>query len=154
FPKKARVDTGFEEGDQVSPYYDPMLAKIICADDDRDAARLELAEAIEQLGVWPVQTNAPFLVQALMHETFAAGEVTTDFLANHLDALTEPVQPNEPTLSMAAEILVQKSLSEDVRNPWNGALGFRLNGEANHLVRVALNDHNYEAEVRADLDLE
>ena len=154
FPKNARVDTGFEEGDRVTPFYDPMLAKIICADDDRDNARLGLAEAIEKLAVWPVHTNAPFLMRALMHETFAAGEVTTDFLANHLDALTEAVQPDEPTLAMAAEILVQAALSEDPRSPWNGALGFRLNAEPNHLVRVALNDQTYEARVADDIDLE
>ena len=131
-----------------------MLAKVICADDGRDNARLGLAEAIEQLAVWPVRTNAPFLMRALMHDTFAAGEVTTDFLASHIDALTEPVEPDESTLSMAAEILVQKSLSGDLRSPWNGALGFRLNGRPNHLVRVALNDVTYEADVPDDIELE
>jgi 3-methylcrotonyl-CoA carboxylase alpha subunit len=154
FPKNARVDTGFEEGDQVTPYYDPMLAKVICWDDDRDLARLGLAEGIEQLAVWPVHTNAPFLMRALMHETFAAGEVTTDFLPSHLDELTEAVEPDEPTLSMAAEILIQTSLSEDMRSPWNGALGFRMNREPNHLVRVALNDTTYEADVPDDIELE
>ncbi len=154
FPGDARIDTGFAEGDRVTPYYDPMLAKIICADDDRDSARLRLAEAIEDLAVWPVQTNAAFLLRALMHETFAAGEVTTAFLTSHLEALTRAVEPDEPTLSIAATALVESSLVGDDRNPWNGAVGFRLNREMETVVRVALNGENYEATIDADLALQ
>jgi 3-methylcrotonyl-CoA carboxylase alpha subunit len=154
FPKGVRIDTGFEEGDRVTPHYDPMLAKIICADDDRESARLRLAEAIEHLAIWPVQSNAPFLLRALMHDTFATGEVTTAFLANHLDELTEAIVPDAPTLSMAAEALVEASLSSDARNPWNGALGFRLNGDIARSVRVALNGKDYEAEIPSDIALE
>ncbi len=154
FPEKVRVDTGFEEGDEVTPFYDPMLAKIIAADNDRDSARLRLANAIEHLAVWPVHSNAPFLLRALTHETFAAGEVTTAFLPNNVKALTEGVVPDEPTLSGAAEALFQASLSADLASPWNGALGFRLNRDPDLRVRVALNDHVFDAELPDDVEIE
>jgi len=147
FPDKVRIDTGFEEGDPVTPYYDPMLAKIICADDDRDTARLRLAGAIEQIGIWPVRSNASFLLRALMHETFARGEVTTAFLSNHLEALTEAVRPDVATLEVAAMAFVEASLSRDEESPWNGALGFRLNEEPRRTVRMALNGETYESDL-------
>jgi 3-methylcrotonyl-CoA carboxylase alpha subunit len=154
FPGGVRVDTGFKEQDQVTPYYDPMLAKIICADDDRDRARLRLAEAIERLGIWPVQSNAPFLLRALMHETFAAGEVTTAFLSNHLEELTAAVVPDPSTLALAAQALIEASLSGDLDSPWSSALGFRLNREPKQTVPIALNGETYEAEIQADIVLE
>jgi 3-methylcrotonyl-CoA carboxylase alpha subunit len=146
FPQGARIETGFEEGDRVSPYYDPMLAKIICADDDRDKARLRLADAIEHLAVWPVASNAAFLLQALMHPTFARGEVTTAFLAANLDGLIAPVAPDSRTLEGAAMSLVGASLRDEV-GPWNSAFGFRLNREPDRRVVLALNGVPFETQL-------
>jgi 3-methylcrotonyl-CoA carboxylase alpha subunit len=154
FPENARIDTGFEEGDAVTPFYDPMLAKIICADEDRDSARLRLAGAIEHLAVWPVHSNAPFLLRALLHETFATGELTTAFLASHIDELTAPVVPDEATLSRAAEALVEGSLTKESKGPWNEALGFRLNRDPELSVRVALNGKTFVADIPEDIALE
>src|SRR4051812_27474174 len=60
-----RIDTGVEEGAEVSPFYDPMIAKLIAHGDTRDEARLMLADALEESIVWPVRSNAGFLVRAL-----------------------------------------------------------------------------------------
>ncbi|MBV9884840.1 MAG: acetyl/propionyl/methylcrotonyl-CoA carboxylase subunit alpha [Sphingomonadaceae bacterium] len=152
FPGDARIETGFEEGDRVSPYYDPMLAKVICADDDRDRARLRLAGAIEHLAVWPVATNAAFLLRALMHPTFAHGEVTTAFLASNLDDLTAPVAPDSRTLEGAAMSLVGASLRDEV-GPWNSAFGFRLNREPDREILLELNGVPYEARLPVDAEI-
>lgn len=154
FPDRVRIDTGFEEGDEVTPYYDPMLAKFICAGDRRDDARQRLAGAIERLGVWPVHTNAPFLLRALAHDTFAAGEITTAFLASHLDELTKPVIPDGATLETAATALAESELAPESAGPWNGAIGFRLNDASNRNVRVALNGETYEARIPEGIVLE
>src|SRR3954449_921939 len=95
FPSDVRNETGYEEGDAVTPFYDPMIAKVICSGLDREEARLRLAVAIEQTAVWPIATNAPFLLRALMHPAFAAGEITTGFLAQHEIELTAEVEPDE-----------------------------------------------------------
>ena len=70
-----RVDTGVGQGATISPFYDPMIAKLIAHGDSRDAARTALAAALDRSVVWPLRTNAGFLVQALRHPDFAAGDI-------------------------------------------------------------------------------
>jgi 3-methylcrotonyl-CoA carboxylase alpha subunit len=154
FPDDMRVDTGFEEGDVVSQYYDPMLAKIICADDDRDTARLRLAQEIEHLGVWPISSNAAFLMRALMHESFAAGEITTDFLAANEQELTAEIEPDPATLRDAAEMLMRASLPNSSRSPWNASLGFRVNSKPSLNVLVRLNARVHDAVLNPNAEIE
>ena len=65
-----RIDTGVEEGDAISPFYDPMIAKLIARGDDRDEAIGELAAILDEVEVWPVKTNAGFLFNALLRPGF------------------------------------------------------------------------------------
>ena len=62
-----RIDTGVEEGAEITPWYDPMIAKVIAHGDTRDEAREALADALDEAVIWPVRTNAGFLVEALDH---------------------------------------------------------------------------------------
>src|SRR3954447_8777666 len=64
FPAGVRVDTGVEEGDRISPYYDPMIAKLIAFGGTREDAIDRLVDALDQVEVWPVRTNAGFLARA------------------------------------------------------------------------------------------
>ena len=57
-----RVETGVEQGDTVTPFYDPMIAKLVASGEDRDDAMLTLATGLFALRVWPVKTNAAFLL--------------------------------------------------------------------------------------------
>ena len=139
-----RVETGVEEGDSVSPFYDPMIAKIVVSAGDRDTARLELAKALEHLAVWPVVSNAPFLLKCLIHPQFADFDVTTGFIAANEDALLQPVEPDEATLQLAAENVVGKFVSD--RSNF-GLLGFRLNSGANSTVHVSVDRKIHEVEL-------
>ena len=56
-----RIETGVEEGDEISPFYDPMIAKLIARGDDRDEAIAGLTDILDEVEVWPVKTNAGFL---------------------------------------------------------------------------------------------
>ncbi|MEC3948077.1 acetyl/propionyl/methylcrotonyl-CoA carboxylase subunit alpha [Sphingobium sp. HWE2-09] len=113
-----RVDTGVAEGATISPYYDPMIAKLIAHGDTRDAARIALAAALDRSVVWPLRTNAGFLVKALAHPDFAAGDVDTGLIARAGEALMPATLPSEAALTRASA-----SISG------TGALaGFRLNG--------------------------
>jgi 3-methylcrotonyl-CoA carboxylase alpha subunit len=152
-PDEARIETGYEEGDAVSPYYDPMLAKIVVADDDRDTARLRLASAVEHVATWPVISNAPFLLRALMSDTFAHGEVTTSYLELNETELTADIEPDAATLASAAEMIVGASLADDRSTPWNRAIGFRLNREPQRTVRVALNGREFDAPLEDEPDI-
>ncbi|HEX8661830.1 MAG TPA: biotin carboxylase N-terminal domain-containing protein, partial [Brevundimonas sp.] len=70
-----RVDTGVEEGGEVSQFYDPMIAKLIVHADSREEAARRLADVCGQVEVWPVKANAGFLKRCLEHPRFVAGDV-------------------------------------------------------------------------------
>ena len=72
-----RVDTGFAEGGTVTPYYDPMIAKVIVHAADRDAAITRLAEALDEFTIEGIKTNIPFIIATLKNEAFVSGAVHT-----------------------------------------------------------------------------
>jgi 3-methylcrotonyl-CoA carboxylase alpha subunit len=112
-----RIDTGVEEGGVVTPFYDPMIAKLIAHGATRDEARERLSDMLESTAVWPVRTNAAFLLNALAHPDFAAGKVDTGLIARDGNALSAEPDPSAEMLADAACALVAPSL----------APGFRLN---------------------------
>ena len=81
-----RVGAGFK-GDEITFHYDPMLAKIIVHGDDRDAAIDRMREALAAVDVDGIATNATYLAACVDHPVFRAGEVTTDFITRHHEAL-------------------------------------------------------------------
>ncbi|MEH3101811.1 acetyl/propionyl/methylcrotonyl-CoA carboxylase subunit alpha [Sphingomonas adhaesiva] len=115
-----RVDTGVEQGSVISPFYDPMIAKLIAHGDTREEARERLADALDEAIVWPVRSNAGFLVEALDHPDFVAGRVDTGLIAREGEALMPPAQPSEEALAAAAAALAGPAF----------APGFRLNAPA------------------------
>jgi 3-methylcrotonyl-CoA carboxylase alpha subunit len=83
-----RIDTGYRAGDTVTPYYDPLLAKIIARGDTRTAAIAAALAALEAVCVEGIASNRDFLIACLRHADFAAGAVHTRFIDEHLAALT------------------------------------------------------------------
>ncbi len=123
-----RIDTGVEEGAEITPWYDPMIAKVIAHGQTRDEAREALADALDEAVIWPVRTNAGFLVQALDHPDFASGQVDTGLIAREGEALMPPAEPSEEALAEAAAALIgQDELS-----------GFRLNAAPRRSARFLL----------------
>ena len=112
-----RVDTGVYEGAEVSPFYDPMIAKVIAWGEDREEARELLSEMLEDSAIWPVKTNSAFLINALDHPDFVAGTVDTGLIGRDGDAMTEEPVPTAQALTNAAMAMVPRSLQA----------GFRLN---------------------------
>jgi geranyl-CoA carboxylase alpha subunit len=78
-----RIDHGMKDGLAISPYYDPMIAKVIAHGATREEARLRLVRALAETVVLGPTTNRHFLIRLLEHPDFAAGEATTAFLAKH-----------------------------------------------------------------------
>jgi acetyl-CoA carboxylase biotin carboxylase subunit len=139
-PPTVRADTGVEEGGEVTPYYyDPMIAKLIAYAPTRDAALMELAQACEDVEVWPVRTNANFLGRCLETPDFIAGDVDTGFIDRNLAALTDPAEPSAAALSAAAAgamLAGDDALIEAEPSPWRELAGFRLNAEPSTSVRL------------------
>jgi 3-methylcrotonyl-CoA carboxylase alpha subunit len=153
-----RVDSGFRAGDEVSPYYDPMLAKVIAWGVDRDAARRRLLAALRECEVAGVTTNAGFLERVLAHDAFAAARLDTGLIDKHRDELFPSPAPVPERVLLAAgiaEVLqlqrradARAAASSDCASPWDaldgwwsstGATGLPLrfaDGDAEHPLTV------------------
>ncbi|SFQ88559.1 3-methylcrotonyl-CoA carboxylase alpha subunit [Halopseudomonas formosensis] len=85
--KGRRVDSGVTEGDVVSPFYDPMIAKLIAWGETREEARLSLLDMLRETVIVGVQTNLKFLTRILGHPAFALAELDTGFIPRHAEQL-------------------------------------------------------------------
>jgi len=121
-----RVDTGVRQGDTVTPFYDPMIAKVIVHDRDRASAMRRMAGLMGETEVVGVTTNAALLKALCSHPAFVGGEVDTGFIERHradLFAKAAPADDRALTIATLARIAEWTSASHD---PWDQKNGFRL----------------------------
>jgi 3-methylcrotonyl-CoA carboxylase alpha subunit len=118
-----RIETGVSRGDEISPYYDPMIAKLISHAETRTEAIMDLNAFCRTTDVWPVKTNAGFLTMLLEAPEFGTGSVDTNFIANNIDKLTTKPPLSEDGMASAAD-LVAAPKAEFGKLSWSG---FRLN---------------------------
>jgi 3-methylcrotonyl-CoA carboxylase alpha subunit len=133
---EGRIETGVEEGDAISPFYDPMIAKLVARGDDRAEAIAELAAILDEVEVWPVRTNAGFLFNALLQPEFGAADIDTGFIERHLEDLVPDAEPDDAIRRGAAAIAL--AIDEE-KESIGGLVGFRLNAPAH--TGVALGRH-------------
>lgn len=146
-PEGIRVDTGVEQGGEVSQFYDPIIAKLIVHDDTREAAAARLAEAAGEVEVWPVKTNAGFLKRCLDHPRFVAGDVDTGFIAAEETTLLVSGPSSNARIAALNLIADRHDLSPqrgEYLSPWSSdadsaAVGFRLNGPSRALFQAQIN---------------
>ncbi|WP_404713364.1 acetyl/propionyl/methylcrotonyl-CoA carboxylase subunit alpha [Sphingomonas sp. MMS24-J13] len=139
FPKGLRIDSGVEEGGAVTPFYDPMVAKVIAHAKTRVGAARWLAAGLRQIEVWPVRTNAAFLARAAADEDFRAGRIDTGFIERHADRLVPDGTPPERVVQDAAATL----LPERGASPWTALTGFRANRDPQPEISVAIDGEVY-----------
>ncbi|MDT9597439.1 acetyl/propionyl/methylcrotonyl-CoA carboxylase subunit alpha [Sphingosinicella rhizophila] len=154
--RSIRIDTGVEEGDRISPYYDPMIAKLIASGATREDAIDSLLEALEQVEVWPVKTNAAFLARAAADPDFRAAAIDTAFIPARIDRLVPDASPSDGVWNLAANAFLATDFGARtaVPDPWASLPGFRSN--ASDDLRIALR-HAGETrvvEVGANQDLD
>ncbi|MFN5631795.1 MAG: acetyl/propionyl/methylcrotonyl-CoA carboxylase subunit alpha, partial [Sphingomonadales bacterium] len=131
-PDRLRVDSGVVQGGEVSPYYDPMIAKLIAHGATRDEAISRLESGLDDSEIWPVRTNAGFLSQLMQHPDFLSGDVDTGLIGRDGEAL---VVPPEAEADELAEVAANLAASPG-DSPWNAALGFRLNASPQAVARL------------------
>jgi 3-methylcrotonyl-CoA carboxylase alpha subunit len=126
---KARVDTGVEEMAEISPFYDPMIAKIVTHAPEREAAIGKLGEAIGHVEAWPVRTNAAFLVRLLGNSEFVAADLDTGLIARNIDELIAPQDVSIGLFKDALDglVLSDRELGALFASPRRKLAGFRLN---------------------------
>jgi geranyl-CoA carboxylase alpha subunit len=110
-----RIDHGLERSGIVTPFYDPMLAKIVAHGADREEARRRLVVALEETVLLGVTTNKEFLIDVLESEAFVQGDVTTEFIDRHMK--TGPAEPPDGETLAAAAVL----FSEGAGQGWHSS---------------------------------
>jgi 3-methylcrotonyl-CoA carboxylase alpha subunit len=138
-PDGVRIDAGVEQGDEVTPHYDPLIAKIIAYGPSRQSAAARLADACEQVEVWPVKTNAAFLARAARDADFLAGKIDTGFIERSGVALIPGAAPAEAVLQAAARALLPGAATR--ADPWTALCGFRIAGPPERRVEVEVAGH-------------
>jgi 3-methylcrotonyl-CoA carboxylase alpha subunit len=146
-PQNVRVDSGVEEGNEITAFYDPMIAKIIAHGPNRDAALARLTRACESIEVWPVKSNAGLLARIAADADFRVAKIDTGFLDRHAETLL-PKEPDATTIDRAATALAAKEGTD----PWSALAGLRISGASDSRARVRIGDHLYWGHVRSGLD--
>ncbi|MES1199064.1 MAG: acetyl/propionyl/methylcrotonyl-CoA carboxylase subunit alpha [Pseudomonadota bacterium] len=145
-PYPVRVDTGVESQDEVTAFYDPMLAKLIAHAPTRDMAISKLRAACANKEVAPVRSNAGFLARCLANAAFVSGHVDTGLIAANLETLTKRPPPGAEVLAAAARAFVGEAQRRPMRRvpltaaeattPWLKLDGFRLNAPTRAIVNM------------------
>ncbi|MGO7988975.1 acetyl/propionyl/methylcrotonyl-CoA carboxylase subunit alpha [Rhizobium leguminosarum] len=146
-PQTVRVDSGVEQGDDITAFYDPMIAKIIAHGPNREAALSKLAAACAGIEVWPVKSNAGLLARIAVDPDFRAARIDTGFLERHGDSLVA-TEPSEIAIDTAATLLSRKKDGD----PWSALTGFRIAGADDKRVRLRIGDHLHWGQSRPELE--
>jgi 3-methylcrotonyl-CoA carboxylase alpha subunit len=143
-----RIDSGVRTGDEISPWYDPMIAKVIVHGPDRAAALSLLATTLDRCQIAGCTTNRDVLVALARHDGFRSGQVDTGLIARDLELLTiaAPQPPEAPALAALAALNLLDPSGDD--DPWDRRTGWRAwgrgeshatlhQGERNLSLRIA-----------------
>ena len=147
-----RIDTGIRDGDSIAVEYDPLIAKVIAQGPDRKTAIRRLHDALCELRLIGPVTNQAFLVDALAHSDFIAGEIDTNFIGDHQSDLVPPVgAADTTTVRVALRFLLDERgqnktpSAGDTNSPWRATDGWRANLPARD--RVELRDGDEEISI-------
>ena len=153
-----RVDTGVEEGDEITPFYDPMIAKLIVWDEHRDAALARMRKALADYQVAGVTTNIDFLSRLVACPAFAGADLDTGLIERQKDFLFPAAQavPRDALLvATVGELLWEQhaarqaaKTSGDPWSPWHARDGWRMNLSAARMIGFRDGDSLIEAQLR------
>ncbi len=146
---QVRIDTGVVEGNEVGVYYDPMIAKLIVWDENRQLALQRLARALASYRIVGVTTNIDFLRRLATHDAFEAQELSTDFIDQHAASLFVEAQLRlESVLPLVCLYLILRRQSQQISNsdrtsPWNAFDSWRMNAPEVHHETILIGDTQY-----------
>ncbi len=144
FPAEARIDSGVRAGDTISPWYDPMIAKLVVHGSTREIALKQLERALRWTDVGGTVTNVSFLALLAAQPNFVAGDVDTGLIERHIDALAS--QPSACTKARSVAALTALGV-----RPMDGSAPAEtlvLWSPLTHTVTLAHNDERFDADVR------
>lgn len=145
--KHVRLDTGVSQGDKVTVYYDPMIAKLVVWDEDRDKALQRLTKALTEYHIQGVVTNIHFLHRLTSSQEFESAQIDTNFIQRNETILFPVITEKPPILTpLAALFLLLDTLqnqpirqeNQDRYSPWSQVNSWRSNAEhSKNLILIA-----------------
>ncbi|MGA9341791.1 MAG: biotin carboxylase N-terminal domain-containing protein [Rhodanobacteraceae bacterium] len=152
--RHVRIDAGVVEGDTVTIFYDPMIAKLITWDTTRDLALLRMREALAQCEIAGPKSNIAFLERLVRHPAIVEARIDTGYLDRHLDEFVGAQDTSDPTALFAAatlwllheEAAARQAASHraDPHSPWAEADGWRLGHPGKRIVVLTERDQQHE----------
>lgn len=163
-PTRVRNDCGVEVGQEISAYYDPMIAKIVVQKPTREQAINALKYALSTTRISGLETNLEFLGKVLGGESFLTGEVSTSYIEDHKVTLFAYSMPSN--FALASVILYRMDhTSLETKDPWDCLKGFRLNDSSaiiswlkfsgeTLMAKISADGRNYSVKIMAHADSE
>ncbi len=157
FPGNVRADTGIETGDEISPFYDPMIAKLIARGDSRDMALDNLRDALAKTIVAGPKTNITFLTELCDNEQFRSGKFDTGLIDSNLEDLTSPGEHDSQLEAAGIVSLIAQQQAQVVENgeansPWSVNDAFSNGLHRTQNFRFVMDDDECSAEIGFDAD--
>ncbi len=149
-PAAIRVDSGVSQGDTITPFYDPMIAKLIVWGQDRNAARKRMTQALNAFEVVGVSTNISFLKRLMRCSSFASADLDTGLIERERAALLNVEQPTDARwIASAVAFLLQteQQAASRSKDPWSSTQGWRANSMLARKIEFLLNDEKVSATV-------
>ncbi|HVE89650.1 MAG TPA: acetyl/propionyl/methylcrotonyl-CoA carboxylase subunit alpha [Burkholderiaceae bacterium] len=129
-PAPVRVDAGVRAGDTITPYYDPMIAKLIVWGEDRTHALARMQAALADFHIVGVANNVDFLSRLVVNDAFARGDVHTGLIEQERARLFPEADGgsiSDKTLALACARVLADEARDARADPWESAHGWRLN---------------------------
>ncbi|KAJ2851618.1 hypothetical protein IWW36_000941 [Coemansia brasiliensis] len=150
-----RVETGVQQGDAISVFYDPMIAKLVVRGNDRREALRVLRKALDEYEVVGLHTNIAFLKRLAQSKDFIDGQVETGFINKHLDELFPKANvPSAESIALAALAYLVDSSTQAAAatqtgpaSPWSAIDSFRLNAFGVQTALLESGDQQYSVQV-------
>lgn len=137
-PAAIRIDSGVREGDVISPFYDPMIAKLIVWGEDRPTALIRMRAALAQYRIVGLASNIGFLQRLVGATSFSEADLNTGLIEHHHAALfPAPLPPSATVLALATAGLLSDEAAavREATDPWAQTHGWRMNGTLKRTVR-------------------
>ena len=153
-----RIDTGVEAGSEISPFYDPMIAKLIVHGRDREDARLQLVSALDAYGVGGLRNNVGFLRRISASGGFRDADLDTSFIERHHAALALSPETSQEDLAVACKVYLHvraagdRPSGNDTHSPWSATVAFRMNLPSREALTLTLNGREVKADVATNGD--
>jgi 3-methylcrotonyl-CoA carboxylase alpha subunit len=147
-----RIDAGVDEGDEIGPHYDPMIAKLVVWDESRDRALARMRAALAQLRIVGVANNVEFLARLVASPAFSSADLDTGLIERESDFLF-PARGEIPQevwlLAALAELERERQgvSAAEGRSPWSARDGWRLNHRASRILTLRLGERQQDVSV-------